>query len=412
MNDKKINNTQPGGNSDKKIAEDEERRKSRKKIFILLGIALGIALILIIAVLILTFCRNTGVKEEAAEIVETVVETEEPGDEDIDEEPAIEEEPVEDIEEDPVPDDEEEPIPDEEEGPVPEDEEEPVPEEEEAAIIPTVSISVYEGPDYSPADDVCYYRVEAIISGTPAPSLSWNHADASMGSFGPNRIQINLDDPSEIVNLTATVTNSAGSDSDDLVISWGCNRPPTIDDIYLSGDLYIESTYPISAIAADPDGDILTYSWSTSGGSIGSPGTNPTNWLTPSYGGYYDVTVTVDDGRGGTDSRTETFEVIEPNNPPEPGEIIVKEVPGGSPAYEIFTNYDYKLDIYAFDPDGDPLNYYWEVTGGSLGNAYINPADWTAPSSSGYVNITVTVDDGRGGVAVRYKTVQVKYYIY
>jgi len=409
MNDKKINNTQPGGTSNKKIAEDEEKRKSRKKIFILLGIALGIAIILIIVVLILTFCRNTGVKEEAAEIVET----EEPGDGDIEEEPVIEEEPAEDVEEDPVPEeDEEEPVPDEEEEPVPEDEEEPVPEEEETAIIPTVSISVYEGPDYSPADDVCYYRIEAIISGTPAPSLSWNHTDASMGSFGPNKIQINLNDPSEIVNLTATVTNSAGSGSDDLVISWGCNRPPIIDDILLSGDLYIESTYPISAIATDLDGDILTYSWSTSGGSISSPGINPTSWLTPSYEGSYSVTVTVDDGRGGTDFRTETFEVIEPNNPPELGEIVIKEVPGGYPTNTVYINDDCTLEIYAFDPDGDPLNYYWEVTGGSLGNAYINPADWTAPSYPDYVNITVTVDDGRGGVTVRYKTVQVNDIIY
>ncbi len=389
MNDKEVDNKQVNGTGDeniKKKNDDEEKKKNRKKLLILFGIAIGAAIILIAIFLLFTFCKkNEAVKESVAETHdeqdEEIIETEEPDDTDISEEP------------------------------VPEDEEDE-PDEEEIAIAPTVSILTYYGPIYSPEDAVCYYRIVATVTGTPEPDLEWNQDDASSGSFGPYRIQINLNDPSDTVNLIATVTNTAGSDDDTLILSWSCNRPPTIDDIVLSGDLYIEETYPISAVADDLDGDILTYFWSTSGGSIIDPGINPTNWLTPSYGGFYSVTITVDDGRGGTGSKTETFEIMEPNNPPAPGEIIIKEIPGGYPAYDIFTDDDYALDISAFDPDGDPLDYYWEVSSGYLENAFINPAVWTTPYSAGFVDITVTVDDGRGGITIRNKRVEVKYKIY
>jgi|GEM_PF-2170474 len=381
-----------------KRQEDEDKKRSRKRILILFGIAAALVIILVIIMLLLSFCsKKTEAPVEEAVITET--EEEPPG------EMMVEEESGEELTED---EEEPEPSEDEEE---PGEEEDPLPEEEEdEAVAPTVSIAVYDGPNYSPQDDVCYYRIEASVTGDPYPGLEWSHHDDSEGAFGSRKIQINLNDPSETVNLVATATNSAGSSSDSLVLSWSCNRPPAIEDIALSGDSGINKACSVSAAVSDPDGDTLTYSWSVSGGSIANPSANPASWNTPSSPGSYSVTVTVNDGKGGTDSRTESFN-IEGNRPPELAEIVIKNSPGGDTADKIIVNYDYTLHISASDPDGDSLNYYWEVTAGTLGNAYSNPASWQAPYYPGFVDIKVTVDDGNGESVIRTRRVEVGYYV-
>jgi len=55
----------------------------------------------------------------------------------------------------------------------------------------------------------------------------------------------------------------------------------------------------ITCVATDPDGDALSYEWSASGGSFrGGEGT--IIWTAPSADGEYVISVTVDDGKGGT----------------------------------------------------------------------------------------------------------------
>ena len=50
----------------------------------------------------------------------------------------------------------------------------------------------------------------------------------------------------------------------------------------------------------------------------------------------------------------------------------------------------------ANDPDGDPLTYIWQASGGIIsGSGAI--VTWTAPSVTGTYSVIVTVSDGRGG---------------
>jgi len=69
-------------------------------------------------------------------------------------------------------------------------------------------------------------------------------------------------------------------------------------------------------VAADPDGDPLTYSWTASGGTVkpvnedGSEGL----WTAPDVTGSYQVTCTVDDGKGGTDSSALELVVASPRS--------------------------------------------------------------------------------------------------
>ena len=190
-----------------------------------------------------------------------------------------------------------------------------------------------------------------------------------------------------------------------------------ISEIVLMGNHYVGVEYIVTAVATDPDGDILSYSWSVTGGSIENSLVNPMAWTAPDTAGYCDITVVVNDGRGGTDSMTVPVEVMEMNQPPIVSEIFIEEKLG-YPAYSYYCYYTYYIHVDAEDPDGDVLSYSWNVTGatgsgGTFSNKTINPTKWTAPGKVEYCTISVTVSDGYPGNKVqRSKTVRVSYYVY
>jgi len=190
-----------------------------------------------------------------------------------------------------------------------EEEEEEAEEEEEEKVAPTIELEIYEGPIYSEADGVCYYRIKATVSGDPTPAVEFSKDDSS-GAFGSKKAQVNINDPSETYTLEATATNTEGTDSDSITLSWGCNRPPEIAEITLMGNHYTGVEYTVSAAAADPDGDSLSYKWSLTGGSINDSHANPIKWTTPDTPGDYDITVEASDGNGGTATKTETVTVL------------------------------------------------------------------------------------------------------
>ena len=100
-----------------------------------------------------------------------------------------------------------------------EKEEEAVVEEKEA---PTIELEIYEGP--TPADGICYYRVKAVVTGKPGPDVDFSKDDSN-GAWGTKKAQVNLNNPDETYTLTATATNSEGSDTDSIELSWGCELP-------------------------------------------------------------------------------------------------------------------------------------------------------------------------------------------
>jgi hypothetical protein len=187
---------------------------------------------------------------------------------------------------------------------------------------PTIQLEVYEGPLYSSGDDICYWRIRADVTGVPTPVVEFSKDDSS-GAWGSRKAQVNIEDPSDSYTLTATATNSEGAASDSIVLGWECNRQPEISDIVMMGDHFVGIEYEVSVSAADPDGDTLEYSWSVTGGSLDNSSTNPVKWTMPDTAGDYQIEVEVNDGRGGSDSRTETVQVIPMLGPP----IAAMEVP-------------------------------------------------------------------------------------
>jgi len=107
-----------------------------------------------------------------------------------------------------------------------EEEEEQTNEEvEEEKTPPTIELQIYEGPAYSDADEVCYYRAEAIVTGNPIPAISFSKDDSG-SAWGSTKCQVNLNNPTETYTLTATATNSEGTVTDSLILSWGCEEEP------------------------------------------------------------------------------------------------------------------------------------------------------------------------------------------
>jgi len=166
---------------------------------------------------------------------------------------------------------------------------------------PTIELKIYEGPTYSQADDVCFSRIEAVVTGDPAPTVEFSKDDSG-GAFGSKKVQINLTKNNQSYTLTAKAKNSAGEASASINLNWGCapiNSSPTIDLIATAAPLMTGTMYDITATASDPDGDSLTYEWTVSGGVLNGAGSNPVKWTTPNNAGTINISLKVLDGKGG-----------------------------------------------------------------------------------------------------------------
>jgi len=98
---------------------------------------------------------------------------------------------------------------------------------EDTKGAPTINLKIVAGPTYSEADGVCYYRVKAVVTGDPYPGITFSK-DSSGGAWGSKTVQINLRDGGSYT-LRATATNSEGSATDSIHLSWGCAVEDTED---------------------------------------------------------------------------------------------------------------------------------------------------------------------------------------
>ena len=144
----------------------------------------------------------------------------------------------------------------------------------------------------------------------------------------------------------------------------------------------------------DPDGTQLTFHWSSDrDGFLGDTATF-TRQLTF---GRHRITLTVTDGDGASESVTVSIAVRDATNTPPSVSIT-------SPANN---SWHLESDTIRFsasgqDPDGDNLTYLWEVGEDTYPG---RNADITLPPGKNVVR--VVADDGRGGIAIAYVTVNI-----
>jgi len=170
------------------------------------------------------------------------------------------------------------------------------------------------------------------------------------------------------------------------------NHPPVAACSAAVPSVYQGATDPVAihVNASDPDNDPLTYSYTTTGGTV--DGTGPEARWSPSglAIGSYTINAKVDDGRGGTATCSADVAVTQrPNRPP-----VISCSPERNP---IIAGERVAIISHASDPDGDPITYSYAATGGQIsGTAATAQFDSTGLAAGSY-GVTCTADDGRGG---------------
>ena len=147
----------------------------------------------------------------------------------------------------------------------------------------------------------------------------------------------------------------------------------------------------VTCEAVDPDGDPLTYTWETAQGDVYGEG--PTiEWGAPTEEGLYRLSVTVEDGRGGSADFSTSLRV-RANIVPEILTMSANSdwiVPGESVVVSVTTE----------DGDDDDLTYEWSAKAGEFmgeGTSVL----WIAPMEVDSYWITLDIADAYGGKARR-----------
>lgn len=175
------------------------------------------------------------------------------------------------------------------------------------------------------------------------------------------------------------------------------NHKPVIADLAAPDRVVPSGRCQITCDASDRDGDALSYNWSASAGDISGTGA-AVNWTAPEPVGFYNVTVTVTDSRGGEVMQQVNIEV-RVNRAPTITDLAADAdwtLPRGN----------VQVVCTASDPDDDLLSYEWTASAGHISGTG-EAVNWTAPQEIGACNITVVVKDGHGSPATRLLRVSV-----
>lgn len=177
-----------------------------------------------------------------------------------------------------------------------------------------------------PDGDAIYFRYAAeagTITPDPAkPSKAIYRNDGS--GRGADRITVTVIDTN---SAEATATTPVGLQA---------NRSP---EVTIAGEMrcHPKCTVTLQAVAADPEGDPLTYVWSGC-----ATGTTSSTICVVNVVGQVLATVLVQDGRGGATLKTAVVE----------GTNAAPVVTGGG----LQRGEGARFDLEAFDPDGDGLS--------------------------------------------------------
>jgi len=237
-----------------------------------------------------------------------------------------------------------------------------------------------------PDGDVVTYSLINPPSGATINSatgvVNWT---PSWSQLGAKTITVRATDPGGLYDTRSCTITVA-------------NQPPILNPLD-DADAHPGIAITFTALAMDPDGDVVTYSLvSPPPGATINSATGVFNW-TPTWSqlGAWTVTVRATDPGGLTDNRSCTITVG--NQAPTLNALADQNAQVGTPL--VFT-------AFASDPDGDPLTYSLinPPAGATINNA--GAFNWTPTSGQvGATTITVRVADPGGLADVRSCTVTV-----
>jgi hypothetical protein len=200
-------------------------------------------------------------------------------------------------------------------------------------------------------------------------------------------------------DVTAEVFDGRGgtdSQSFTIAVEEAVNTPPTITSTPPKtageGEVY---SYHVQAFDADGD-TLLVFLTEFPESIVMDSSTGIITWIpSGTDAGTHYITIVVSDGRGGTDEQSFIVQVEEGiNNPP----VIIS-----APPTTAVQGAQYNYDVQATDPDGDTLTF--GLTAGPIGMVIDANTGLIAlmpfQIHIGVQNVTVQVNDGRGGTATQ-----------
>ncbi len=249
------------------------------------------------------------------------------------------------------------------------------------------------GPDPNPGNlwyPLMSPRNQTVLNGGLG---AWNTTAIPDGVY-QLRLHVWLNDGTETFDIATGVriSNRAPTAVPSLTPTPRPNRAPVLDPI-ASQEVNAGASLDLTVRATDPDGDVVNLFVASSNPSVAGVQVISASQIrvTGVTAGTATISVTGNDNRGGLTTTAFIVTVRGLNRAPTLSPILEQRVEVGRTA---------DVTISASDPDGDPLTVQAEAdnTGVVLATVLGPTAVRLTGVAEGTANVTVTVNDGKGGV--------------
>jgi hypothetical protein len=147
------------------------------------------------------------------------------------------------------------------------------------------------------------------------------------------------------------------------------NQSPVISKVTATPpEILTGSSTTITAVAADPDDDPLTYNWSSNEGAITGTGSQIT-WIAPNKSGNFNIALTVADNRGGQTTGSVAVTVS-----PTTKTVTLNPVPSETGTVNQKNATDYSRTRAGDDVKNVSYRAFWSFDVSSLANKNIQSA--------------------------------------
>jgi hypothetical protein len=257
---------------------------------------------------------------------------------------------------------------------------------------PPIIASLEAGEGWTTVSTSLYVTCNASDPDGDELSYDWS---ASGGEINGETATVNWTAPDAVgsYRITVTVTDGRGGEVTDYVtVTVTPSMPPIIVSLTADSDWTLPSgSIQVTCAAFDPEGDEVSYEWSTTGGDISGTGA-AINWTAPEEVGIYYVTVVVTDSHGSSATNSLAISVAR-RQPPTVKPLLVTAThcyllpyAGG---YKVGKGQKYAIECIVSDTSSE-VSYNWSCDGGELSGEG-SLITWTAPNPSGSVDVTVMV---------------------